>query len=199
MICAVFIPVMFVSRIEAGHGPKGGGVALLLEQLAQISRRPRYAFMLLNLIAQVAKTGGRAGPLVVEGNVATPLRDWLCDALTPMGGRDPKRLALTERVERELRRGGRLPNDAAQAARMIDEEVRDRVRASGKTNLSRAVTELVNAGLLKRHYQGYCVDHLNRGAQRQAVYTLAGKALCLLVSDASARPKATRQGELPLL
>jgi predicted transcriptional regulator len=55
---------------------------------------------------------------------------------------------------------------------MNDAEVRERVRASGMTSISRAVSELVRAGLLKRHYQGYRVDHENRGAQRQAVYTI---------------------------
>jgi hypothetical protein len=34
------------------------------------------------------------------------------------------------------------------------------------------VSELVRAGLVRRHYQGYRVDHVNRGAQRNAVYTI---------------------------
>ncbi len=187
-----------MSAIDRAQRPNRGSTAQLLEQLARISRRPRYAFMLLNLIAQVAKKDGRAGPLVTDGNAAMPLRDWLCDALTPMGGRNPKRLALIERVEGEFDRAGRLPADPLEAATIVEEEVRERVRASGKTNLSRAVTELVNAGLLKRHYQGYCVDHLNRGAQRQAVYTLAGQARCLLAHEAPGRQSASGQGELPL-
>jgi hypothetical protein len=53
----------------------------------------------------------------------------------------------------------------ALAEAAVDEEVRERVRTAGKANLSRAVTELANAGLVKRHYQGYRVDPLNRGAQ----------------------------------
>lgn len=190
---------MFMNTIKPTERKVSSGTSSLLEQIAQISRRPRYAFMLLNLIAQAAKKNGRAGPLVVEGNAATPLRDWLCDALTPMGARDPKRLALAQRVQDEFAQQGKLPVDPAQAAAVIDAEVRDRVRASGKTNLSRAVTELVNAGLLQRHYQGYCVDHLNRGAQRQAVYTLAGRALCLLVRDAPPHLGSSSQGELPLI
>lgn len=187
-----------MTAISSDVCPKGTDKARLLEQLAQCSKRPRYAYMLLTLIADVTKTNGRAGPFVVEGNRSTPLRDWLCDALTPMGGRDPKRQALKEKVHAELQQLGRLPQDNAQAAALIDDEVRDRVRASGKTNLSRAVTELVNAGLLKRHYQGYCVDHQNRGAQRQAVYTLDGLARSLLARNPPSVPRVDRQGELPL-
>ena len=58
------------------------------------------------------------------------------------------------------------------AEQAVDMELRDRIRVSGMTSVSRAVSELVQAGLLKRHYQGYRVDHENRGAQRQAVYTV---------------------------
>ena len=199
MICAVFILVMFVSPIQLSPRSQSSDLSLLLDELAQISTRPRYAFMLLNLIADVAKSDGRAGPYVIQGNGSVLLRDWLCDALTPMGRRDPKRLALTERVKEEFAREGRLAADSGQMAAEVEDEVRDRVRASGKTNLSRAVTELAKAGLLKRHYQGYRVDHLNRGAQRHAVYTLSGRARCLLVRKVLPAARQGRQGELPLL
>ena len=145
----------------------------LLELLAHSSTRPRYAFMVLNLIAQAASAAGRAGPYVTSGGAAVPVREWLCDALTPMGHRDPKRIKLTERVRSELSKRGILPGDPAQARQMVDQEVKARVRAAGKTNVSRSVSELVRAGLLHRHYQGYRVDHANRGAQRLAVYTVA--------------------------
>lgn len=144
----------------------------LLETLAGASARPRYAFMVLNLIAQAGGSSGRAGPYVAASNGPVLLRDWLCDALTPMGQRDPKRIRLAERIRGELIAKDSLPDDPAEAARMVDDEVRDRVRASGKTNVSHCVTELVGAGLIERHYQGYRVDHRNRGAQRQAVYTV---------------------------
>ncbi|RZI76700.1 MAG: hypothetical protein EOP13_01135 [Pseudomonas sp.] len=173
-------------------------MSLLLAKLAQISSRPRYAFMVLSLIAEIAGKNGRAGPHVVQGNASMLLRDWLTDALTPMGGRDPKRLKLAERVRHELEEQGRLPGNAEEARTTIDDEVRDRVRASGKTNLSRAVTELVKAGLLKRHYEGYRVDHLNRGAQRHAVYTLQGQARCLVPGGPLKGSASGRQGELPL-
>ena len=48
----------------------------------------------------------------------------------------------------------------------------ERVRRSGRCNVSRAVSELVRAGLVRRHYEGWRVDHHNRGARREAVYTL---------------------------
>jgi hypothetical protein len=173
--------------------PAGSDVSHLLDRLAQGCTRPRYAFMLLTLIADVARPDGSAGPLVRVGEQLVPLRDWLCDALTPMGHRDPRRLALVERVRQELRREGRLTGDAASDEGIVQAEVRDRVRASGKTNLSRAASELVKAGLLKRHYQGYRVDHLNRGAQRQVVYTLMGRARALVNASPPQQPLAARQ------
>ena len=178
--------------------PGGSDLSLLLDQLSHCCSRPRYAFMLLTLIADVARADGSAGPEVRVGEGLIPLRDWLCDALTPMGHRDPRRMALVERVREELRKGQRLCGDNAADEALVQEEIRGRVRASGKTNLSRAVTELVKAGLLKRHYQGYRVDHLNRGAQRQAVYTLIGRARVLVGAPATPSRTAAppRQGDL---
>jgi len=86
----------------------------------------------------------------------------------------------------------------AGAPAAIDDKVRARVRAAGKANLSRAVTELVKAGLLERHYEGYRVDHKNRGAQRHAVYTLAGSARTLLGEHCEVACSPGVQGELPL-
>ena len=81
---------------------------------------------------------------------------------------------------------------------MIDDEVRQRVRASAKTNLSRIVSELVAAGLLSRHYQGHCVDHQNRGAQRHVIYTLIGRSKCLMHRASAPSVRPARQGELAL-
>lgn len=171
----------------------------LLKVLAHSSTRPRYAFMVLNLIAKAAGSNGSAGPLIMNGGKQVTVRDWLCDALTPMGHRDPRRQALQERVRGELEGEGNLPADPAEAERAIDCEVRARVRVSGKTNVSRAVSDLVRAGLVFRHYQGYCVDHHNRGAQRQAVYTLSSAARGLLQTDTQAAPAQPlfRQTSLP--
>lgn len=197
MICAQFIPVMFASRIHSAPR-QNGDLSLLLDELAKVSTRPRYAFMLLNLIADIAHADGSAGPYIRSEDALVPLRDWLSDLLTPIGARDSKRQALAIRVRAELEGAGRLSADPKLAVAEIEDEVRERIRASGKTNLSRAVTELVKAGLLRRHYQGYRVDHLNRGAQRQAVYTLIGRARCLLGRQLPASKSAARQGELAL-
>lgn len=171
----------------------------LLEVLAHSSARPRYAFMVLNLIAKAAGPNGSAGPLIMNEGEQVTVRDWLCDALAPMGHRDPRRQALQERVRGELAGEGTLSADPAEAERAIDSEVRLRVRVSGKTNVSRAVSDLVRAGLLFRHYQGYCVDHHNRGGQRQAVYTLSPAARGLLQADTRAVPARPRyrQASLP--
>lgn len=65
-----------------------------------------------------------------EGN-AVRLRDWLCDALSPMAHRDPRRIALTERVRIELEGQARLAKDSKAAADAIDLAVRLRVRRPG--------------------------------------------------------------------
>jgi hypothetical protein len=80
----------------------GCDVAAVLETLATVSSRPRYAFMLLNLIAQVAGPDGSAGPWVRRNDGLVSLRDWLCDALTPMAQRGPRSITLAERVESDL-------------------------------------------------------------------------------------------------
>ena len=191
---------MFHQAITSAPGTRNGEMALLLDRLAHVSTRPRYAFMVLSLIAQVADGAGEAGPFV--GRLS--LRDWLCDGLAPMGGRDPRRIALAMRVEADFAAAGALPADPREASVVVEQELRDRVRASGKTNLSRAVSELVGAGLLRRYYAGYAVDHANRGGQRHAVYVLLGAARCLLPrKETRAKlvpPPAKRpaQGELRL-
>lgn len=173
-------------------------LATLLDLLAEVSSRPRYAFMVLNLIAEVAGADGKAGPFIVRDGASIPLRDWLGQSLTPMGGRDPRRLALADRVREELAADGSLPTDPALAKTRVAAEVRHRVLASGKTNLSRAVSELVRAGLLRRHYAGDYVDHHNRGGQRHVVYTVVGRARCLLARSARPPARDRRQGELAL-
>jgi len=186
---------MFASRIQPATR-QNSDLSLLLDELAKVSSRPRYAFMVLNLIADVARSDGSAGPFIAHDGGLVPLRDWLSDSLTPIGARDGKRQALAIRVRDELESTGKLPIGTAQTEAAVEAEVRDRIRASGKTNLSRAVTELVKAGLLRRHYQGFRVDHLNRGAQRHAVYTLMGRAKTLQVAHAPRPARTGRQGDL---
>jgi predicted transcriptional regulator len=65
-------------------------------------------------------------------------------------------------------------------SRASDTEVRERIRQSGRCKVSRAVSDLVRAGLIRRHSHGYRVDHHNRGAQREAVYTITESAASAL-------------------
>lgn len=104
------------------------------------------------------------------------MRDWLSDALTPVAKRDPRRLGIAWKVRRELKSQNALPNDEAMADDLVEALVRDRIRISGRTQVRRAVSELVRAGLVHRHYQGYRVDHHNRGTQRQVVYSMTEDA-----------------------
>lgn len=145
----------------------------VLERLAGVSARPRYTYMVLNLIARAAGQTDSAGPYVREGGVATPVRDWLTAALMPMAHRDVRRRAIVAQVRDDLERRDALPDDADLAEQAIGAEVQARIMRSGRTNVSRAVSDLVRAGLIRRHYQGFRVDHKNRGGQREAVYTLA--------------------------
>lgn len=144
----------------------------VLERLAGVSARPRYTFMVLNLIARAAGPSNSAGPYVHENGQAVPVRDWLSHALLPMAQRDARRRAVVEEVRQDLVRKGALPPDREAADRILAAEVHERLLHSGRTNVSRAVSDLVRAGLLHRHYQGYRVDHCNRGGQREAVYTI---------------------------
>lgn len=145
----------------------------VLERLAGVSARPRYTYMVLNLIARAAGQTNSAGPYVREAGKAIPVRDWLTAALMPMAQRDGRRRMVVAQVRADLERRNVLPSDPQLAEQAISEEVRARILRSGRTNVSRAVSDLVRAGLVRRHYQGFRVDHKNRGAQREAVYTIA--------------------------
>lgn len=152
----------------------------LLAAIAAASPRPKFSYMLLHLLEEVADEKGSAGPNVVVNGDAVPVRDWLCDALVPIAQRAPWRRSTIEMVRAALEQADELPADPAQAERMVEEKVRERVRQSGRCNVSRAVSDLCRGGLLTRHYQGYRVDHQNRGAQREAVYTIMPQALAAL-------------------
>jgi hypothetical protein len=102
-----------------------------------------------------------------------PVRDWLCQALAPLANRDFRRTAMIAAVRSQLTAKADGTGDAGDLAQQQDEEIEARILRSGRTNVSRAVSDLVRAGLLHRRYQGYRVDHPNRGAQREAVYTIA--------------------------
>lgn len=191
---------MFQTSLSNDRDARALDMPGLVELLSHSSSRPRYVYMVLDLIAKVAGSNGSAGPLVIQDGRATPIREWLCDALVPMGNSYPRRAALAARVRDEMVAAGKLSADPSVAEYEIEAEVRVRVRASGKTNVSRAVSDLVRAGILHRHYQGYRVDHHNRGAQRQAVYTLSPIARKLLQAGRvqSAPVEQSRQGTLAL-
>lgn len=148
----------------------------ILHCLAEQSRRPRYTFMVLNLISEVADDRGMAGPFVGRGQRAVPIRDWLCEQLMPLSSKNDRRQQLRQEVRGALaEKGVREPDE-----QRVERAVHERVLATGKTNISRAVTELVRAGLVRRHYAGWCKDHVNRGGGRHAVYTVNAEALAAL-------------------
>jgi hypothetical protein len=180
LIHAMFQPDLFAPDAKpvpvCAHIARPLDLPGLLERLTRVCERPRYSYMVLNLIAQASARTGKAGPYVHVGETLVPIRDWLCDALVPLAQRDPRRRGIAQRVRQDLASRGILPSEPEVAEKLVEEEVAKRIRHSGRTNVSRAVSELVRAGLIRRHYQGFRVDHHNRGAQRQAVYTVTEEA-----------------------
>ena len=152
--------------------PQAPDLPALVDRISLASKRPRYALLVLKLIVQEARRDGSLGPYVQNEQGRVPVRDWLCRALAPLAQRDYRRLAMLEAVRIEIMAKEDLPEDPAKRAQWLDREVDARILRSWRTSISRAVSELVRAGLLRRHYQGYRVDHPNRGAQREAVYTV---------------------------
>ncbi|MGI4876544.1 MAG: hypothetical protein ACRYG4_03580 [Janthinobacterium lividum] len=104
-------------------------------------------------------------------------RYWLSDALSPFA-RGQRRVALRERVAARL--AADLPGDAGLSEAIVNAAVDERILASSKTNVSRAVGDLLRAGLVRRHYAGWRTDNHNRGGQRSAVYTIEANALAAL-------------------
>ncbi|MCC2981158.1 hypothetical protein [Sphingomonas sp. IC4-52] len=137
----------------------------ILSALAAASSRPRYAFLVLGLIAEAARADGQAGPWVQvrgeEGAERVSLRDWLARQLLPLAARDRRRAGLRAKVAARL---GSNDPDRVEAA------LAEEALAIGKANVSRAVSDLVRAGLVRRHYAGRITDHCNRGGRRLAVY-----------------------------
>lgn len=179
------------------------GVGGIYAVLVEASNRPRYAFLVLQLIAEIADGRGQAGPFIncadkTGDGEAVLLRDWLCTQLLPMSAQPTRRAALRARVAASLRSrltGNREIDEAA-----IDAAVEDQVLAVGRANISRATSDLVRAGLVTRHYAGYATNHNNRGGGRHAVYVVKPAVLRLLRRPASGygnrQSHAPRQGEL---
>lgn len=153
-------------------------VSAILERLARVSARPRYSYMVLSLIAESADQKGEAGPFIKLGAKALPVRDWVAEMLAPTAERTVRRTQLRERVARELQ--STLSRDAEEAQRQIEAAVAERVRAVGRANVSRAVSDLVKAQFVRRHYAGWVKDHARRGGHRHAVYTVEAETLAAL-------------------
>jgi len=161
--------------------PSAVALHVLVERVSQVSKRPRYVLLVLNMIAKAAGNNGSLGPYVESEIGQVPVRDWLCQALAPLANRDCRRIAMVEAVRSELT--AKPSHDIAKLDQQLDVEVQSRIMRSGRTNVSRAVSDLVRAGLLRRHYQGYRVDHPNRGAQREAVYTVSQEVRLALAGN----------------
>ena len=144
----------------------------LVERIMAVSPRPRYTLLVLNLLARAANPKGVAGPYIVEEGQAVPVRDWLGKAMIPMAQRHHRRQAIRQKLLDEMKSKTAMPDDPADVEKLLDAEIQERLQHSARCGVSRAVSDLVRAGLVHRHYQGYRVDHHNRGAQREAVYTL---------------------------
>ena len=88
--------------------------------------------------------------------------------LLPLAARDRRRATLRAKV------GARIDSDEPAH---IDAALAQEALAIGRANVSRAVSDLVRAGLVRRHYAGRVTDHANRGGRRMAVYAVAPPVL----------------------
>lgn len=172
------------------------GLGSIFATLAASSARPRYAFLVLQLVAEAADGAGRAGPFLNLPAGPVGLRDWLCTQLMPMSERNVRRTALRARVVDGL--ADRLNGDPLHDEPIIEEAVEEHVLAVGRANVSRAISDLVKAGLLRRHYAGYATNHVNRGGGRHAVYVIEPHALAALGKGAptAVAVQSPRQGQL---
>jgi hypothetical protein len=150
----------------------------ILDALAHKSSRPRYAFMVLNLLCEQADDRGKVGPFVKLNGKDLALRDWVGARLSTMAENVGRRVDLAKRVRDEL--SDQLPADLLEAQEMVDRVVERRARESGADNFSRVLPDLEAAGFLKRHYEGRITNHANRGGRRNLVCTMSADALAAL-------------------
>lgn len=151
-------------------------VTEILHILAEQSKRPRFAFMLLGLMSELADLEGRVGPFV--GETGVPVRDWLATTLVPMTAHHRRRQGLLTRMRAELAES--LPPDPQMAEAQLAERLQERALAAAKSNISRAMTELEKAGFIERYYAGYRTNHPHRGGRRTAVYKLRPETVAAL-------------------
>ncbi|MDO7842243.1 hypothetical protein Q5H94_07885 [Sphingomonas sp. CA1-15] len=159
------------------HEASPASVGAILHRLSAQSARPRYAFLVLNLLSEAADARGEAGPFIRREGAAVPIRDWLTEQLMPVSARDGRRGKLRVRLREAIESAA---EDASASDAEVEAAVHERALAVGKTNVSRAVSDLVRAGLVERHYAGWIKDHVNRGGGRHAVYTVAREALAVM-------------------
>jgi hypothetical protein len=169
-------------------------IGAIYATLAKVSNRPHYAFLVLQLVTEAANARGRAGPLVGTGDGVTLLRDWLCTQLLPIGERDGRRAAFRARVIENLQ--GQLMGELAHDNLLIDDAVEEQVLAVGRANISRAISDLVRAGFLSRHYAGYATNHANHGGRRHAVYVVDPQILPALGRPITRAPN--RSSRIPV-
>lgn len=151
-------------------------VGQILDRLAEVSKRPRYAFAVLNLLAEQAGPGAKVGPYVNDDGETLPLRRWVGKRLSRLSGRNMRRRAIEERIRKEL--SPTLPEDLFEAQKIVDAAVDLHVQGTGADNFSRVISELEKAGFVARFYEGYKTNHTNRGGLRNLV--------CVLDPDVSA-------------
>jgi len=157
-------------------GKTATNVGHILDRLSEVSSRPRYAFAVLNLLAEQAGPGSKVGPFIHDEDGVLPLRTWIGKRLSRISGRNQRRKKIEQRIRQEL--ADKLPEDMFEAQKIIDAAVEEHVCATGADNFSRVVTELEKAGYVSRFYQGYRSNHANRGGLRNLV--------CVLDADVSA-------------
>jgi hypothetical protein len=159
-------------------------LSVIFDRLSTHSRRPRFAFMVLNLLSEAADSRGRAGPLVTHNGETLPVRLWLGSTLARMGEHHRRRADMRRRVAASLEQA-EAPAHNGQAIAPpteedLDKAVQERAKVTSGANVSRAVSDLVKCGLVKRSYAGRWTGHHNRGGERHAVYTVEADALAAL-------------------
>src|SRR3546814_2147193 len=124
--------------------------------------------MVLDLISRVARANGQAGPLVRDGEALVPIREWLATAIAPSGARYHQRRATAGKVRAALAAKGELPADTAEAERIVEAQVSERIRDTGMTAISRARSEEHTSELQSLMRSSYAVFGLKNKNGRQA-------------------------------
>ena len=159
-------------------------LSMIFERLSAHSRRPRFAFMVLNLLSEAADSRGHAGPLVTHNGETLPVRMWLGGTLARMGDKHQRRADMRRRVAATIEQATpEIENGepvAPPTEEDLDKAVEERARVTSGANVSRAVSDLVKCGLVKRTYAGRWTGHHNRGGERHAVYIVEADALAAL-------------------